>query len=193
VLPNEFLMGYFGFLNETKGGDTLIGALAALRGRKARVKLVLIGGQSGSSDSANNNAFAAEIEKMIKHYDVADRLLRTGFVDAAQVSAHLLACDALVLPYRDGASFRRGSLMAALAHGCPIVTTYPTVPLPALQDGANIRLIPPGSASAIVLAITELLDAPELRARMGQGARELAQRFTWDAIAEQTLNFYRTV
>ena len=193
VQPDEFLIGYFGFLSESKGGDVLIGALAALAGRQARAKLILIGGQSGSSDSANNDAFVLEIDKLIRDYNVADRLLRTGFVESPQVSAHLLACDAIVLPYRDGVSFRRGSLMAALAHGCPIITTYPATPLPILQEGVNIRLVPPGSASAIVLAVTELLDAPELCARLGQGARDLARHFTWESIAERTLAFFQTI
>lgn len=193
VHPDEFLIGYFGFLSESKGGDVLIGALAALAGRQARVKLVLIGGESGSSDSANNEAFAREIDKLIRDYGVADRIIRTGFVEPRQVSAHLLACDAMILPYRDGVSFRRGSLMAALAHGCPIITTYPAKPLPMLQEGVNIRLVPPDSASAIVLAVTELLDAPELRARLGQGARNLAHSFAWEAIAERTLAFFQSL
>lgn len=193
VQPDEFLIGYFGFLSESKGGDVLVGALAALAGRKARVKLSLIGGQSGSSDSANNAAFAAEIDQLIRDYNIADRIMRTGFVESAEVSAHLLACDAMILPYRDGVSFRRGSLMAALAHGCPIITTYPALPLPILQEGVNIRLVPPNSASAIVLAVTELLDAPDLRARLGQGARHLARHFTWASIAERTLAFLQSV
>jgi len=193
VYPNEFLLGYFGFLNESKGGDVLIGVMAALLSRKARVRLVLIGGQTGTSDTANNAAFSAEIGKLIARYDLADRIIQTGFVEASEVSAYLLTCDAMVLPYRDGASFRRGTLMAALAHGCPIITTHPAMPLPELQDGKNIRLVPPDSASAIVLAVTELLDAPDLRARMGQGARELAKQFEWGAIAEKTLEFFKSI
>jgi glycosyltransferase involved in cell wall biosynthesis len=193
VYPNEFLLGYFGFLNESKGGDTLIGAMAALVSRKVRVKLALIGGHAGTSDAASNEAFSAEIEKLIAHYDLNDRLLRTGFVEAPEVSAHLMACDAVVLPYRDGVSFRRGSFMAALAHGCPVITTHPAQPLPELQDGVNIRLVPPESASAIVLAVTELLAAPEFRARLGRGARELSMRFTWETIATRTLEFYRSM
>jgi glycosyltransferase involved in cell wall biosynthesis len=193
VAPNEFLLGYFGFLNESKGGDTLIGALSALVSRKARVKLTLIGGQTGTSDAASNEAFSAEIEKLIARYDLNDRIPRTGFVDAPEVSAHLMACDAVVLPYRDGVSFRRGSFMAALAHGCPVVTTHPATPLPELRDGVNVRLVPPESASAIVLAVTELLDAPELRARLGQGAHALSALFRWETIAVRTLEFLQSV
>jgi len=193
VAPQDFLLGYFGFLNESKGGDTLIGALAALTSRKARVKLVLIGGETGTSDAERNAAFNAEIERLIARYDLADRVIRTGFVTSEAVSAYLLACEAIVLPYRDGVSFRRGSLMAALAHGCAIVTTHPALPLPELQDGANVRLVPPDSASAIVLAVTELLEAPDFRARLGRGAQKLSALFSWEGIARRTLEFYRSL
>ncbi len=192
VHPKELLLGYFGFLNESKGGDTLIGALAILKDRRAPFKLLLIGGQTGSSDETNA-AFEAKVEKMIGRYDLTDHILRTGFVDAAKVSAHLMACDAVVLPYRDGVSFRRGSLMAALAHGCAIITTEPQSVMPELRDGVNLRLVPPDSAQALVLAITGLLDAPALRGRLGQGARELAGGFGWDSIARRTLDFFQSV
>jgi glycosyltransferase involved in cell wall biosynthesis len=84
-------------------------------------------------------------------------------------------------------------LLAALAHGCAVISTEPARKLPELKDGDNIRLVPPGSAPALVLAVTELLHAPELRARLGQGARKLASAFGWDAIAGRTLDFYRSI
>jgi glycosyltransferase involved in cell wall biosynthesis len=83
--------------------------------------------------------------------------------------------------------------MAALAHGCPVVTTHPATLLPELRDGVNIRFVPPESASAIVLAVTELLDAPELRARLRLGARELSALFSWETIVARTLEFLQSV
>jgi glycosyltransferase involved in cell wall biosynthesis len=189
VRPDEFLLGYFGFLNASKGGDTLIMALSTLRERKARVKLILIGGEAGASD-ATDAEFAARVERMIVRYDLGDQILRTGYVAGPEVSGHLLACDAAALPYRDGVSFRRGSLQAALAHGLPIITTDPAARLPELRDGENVRLVPADSAPALVLAVTGLLEAPDLRARLGAGARALAEQFRWPAIARQTLEFF---
>ncbi len=189
----EFLLGYFGFLNESKGADTLIEALAVLVNvRKAPVRLVLIGGRTGVSDPTNA-AFDARLTRLVARHDLQQRVLGTGFVDAPDVSAAMMACDAVVLPYRDGASLRRGSLLAALAHGCAVITTQPAEPLPDLRDGDNVSLIPPGSAAAIVLAVTQLLDAPELRARLGQAAREAAAAFSWEQIARRTLEFYGRV
>lgn len=190
VGEGDFLLGYFGFLNHSKGGDTLIRALSILAERRAPVKLVLIGGQTGSSDP-NDAAFSAEVEKLIARHGLEGRIARSGFVTASEVSAHLLACDAIALPYRDGVSLRRGSLMAALAHGCAIISTQPAAPIPELRDGENLRLVPRDSPQVLGLAISELLDAPELRARLGAAARETAQQFRWEAIAAHTLDFLR--
>jgi glycosyltransferase involved in cell wall biosynthesis len=188
----DFLLGYFGFLNHSKGGDTLMRALATLQDRHARVKLVLIGGQAGSSDPTDIE-FGAQVEKMIARYGLENSIVRTGFVAAEEVSAWLLACEAVALPYRDGVSLRRGSLMAALAHGCAVISTQPHSPVAELKDSENIRLIPPDSPEVLVLAITGLLHAPEFRMRLGAAARLTAQQFGWGAIAKHTLEFFNAV
>lgn len=192
VGPDEMLLGYFGFLNESKGGATLIQALARLADGDVPVKLVLIGDRTGSSD-ATNIAFGAQLDALMTRHQLADRILRTGYVEAAEVSAHLLACDAVVLPYRDGVSFRRGSLMAALVHGCPIISTQPVIPLPEVRPGENIWLVPPDAPEALAEAVLELRASPELRARLGKGAAALSAEFAWDKIAARTLEFWRSL
>ena len=138
---HDVLLGYFGFLNESKGADTLIEALAQLDGR---FHLVFIGGQTGASDSANNQAFLDGLRAQIAAQGLAERVHWTGFLSDARVSAHLRAADMLVMPYRDGASLRRGTLMAALAHGRPLITTTPTAITPQLIAGENCCLVPVG-------------------------------------------------
>ena len=60
--------------------------------------------------------------------------------------------------------------------------------------GARSSTVPRAeSAPALVLAVTELLYAPELRARLGQGAQTLAAGFRWEAIAGRTLDFYQSI
>ncbi len=189
VAPTDLLLGYFGFLNHSKGGDTLINALGILHDRRAPVKLALIGGQTGASDPTDA-AFAAQVETRITRLGLENSLRRTGYLAAAEVSAWLLACDIVVLPYRDGVSLRRGSLMAALAHGCAVISTTPAAPIPELPDGRAVRLVPPASPEALVLAISELLAAPDLRAELGAGARQAAAGFGWEAIARRTLAFF---
>jgi glycosyltransferase involved in cell wall biosynthesis len=192
LAPEGWLLGYFGFLNASKGGETLVRALAALVAAGRPAWLLLIGGQAGSSDPTDLG-YGREVDALARALGVQERILRTGFVPPEEVSAHLTACDVILLPYHDGASFRRGSLMAALAHGCAVVSTLPAVPQPGLLDGANIRLVPPDDPAACAAAVAELMAAPDLRLRMGQGARNLAAEFGWARIAEQTAEVFEGV
>jgi glycosyltransferase involved in cell wall biosynthesis len=202
VKPDGILLSYFGFLNESKGAETLVRALARLVQREhnpqpasniqypiSNIQLIMVGGKVGSSDPTNI-AYLKRIEGLIEELGLADRVFWTGYTPQSEVSANLLASDICVLPYRDGASFRRGSFMAALAHGLPIVSTRPRVDVPELRHGENILLVPPDAPVALAEAIARLSADVELRRRLGEGAARLAQSFTWEKIAEKTEALY---
>lgn len=179
----HFVWAYFGFLNATKGGETLVRALSQ---SPEGHRLLMIGGRVGSSDPTNQ-AYAARVAGLIDDLGAAERVQWTGYMPAEQVSAALLSVDAVVLPYRDGISFRRGSLHAALAHGCAVVSTRPQVPIAELQDGDNVLLVAPDDPAALCGAAQRLRRDAALRRRIGEGARTLAEQFTWEHIARRTV------
>lgn len=185
--PGDCLLSYFGFLNESKGADTLVTALAQL---DDRCHLVFIGGQTGSSDSTNQ-AFLARLQGQIADLGLAERVHWTGFLPDREVSAHLHAADLMVMPYRDGVSLRRGTLMAVLAHGRPLVTTLPAAPAPELRHGENVWLVPPADPASLAAALRALLADAALRHSLGTGAVQVADLFTWDKIAAQTAVFFQ--
>ena len=187
VDPDTFLLGYFGFLNESKGADTLLEALAGL---PDRYHLLFVGGRTGASDPQNNQQFAGQVESLIAQHELQARVHFTGFLPDEATSQHLAAVDLMVLPYKDGASLRRGTLMAALAHGRPTVTTEPAGPLPELSDGAAVQLVPPADAVALRGAIEQLAVQPGQRQQLGRAASQLAAQFRWDHIARQTAAFF---
>ncbi|MDX1991564.1 MAG: glycosyltransferase family 4 protein [bacterium] len=192
AVPETFLLAYFGFLNRSKGVETLLHALANLREQKIPVRLVMIGGRTGSSDPSNA-AYAAEIDHLISQLNLNESIHWTGYADEREVSAWLAASDLIALPFNDGASYRRGSLMAAIAHGCPILTTTPTISIPTFVHQENLWLTPIGDAQALSEAITHLLETPMLRQRLAEGARKLDQQFQWDAIAHDCLALFQRV
>ncbi|HDH10002.1 MAG TPA: glycosyltransferase, partial [Chloroflexi bacterium] len=153
---------------------------------------LMVGGKVGSSDPTNV-AYLRKVEGLIEELGLADRVLWTGYTPPEEVSANLLASDVCVLPYRDGASFRRGSFMAALAHGLPIVSTRPRVDTPELRHGENILFVPPDSPTALAGAIARLAEDPALRRRLGEGAAKLARNFTWEEIARKTRAVYQEI
>jgi glycosyltransferase involved in cell wall biosynthesis len=185
VKPDGILLGYFGFLNESKGGEELINALHLLVEQGLPAHLLKVGGRVGTSDPTNR-AYAEKIERLIADLGLIPRVHWTGYARPAQISAALLATDVCVLPYRDGASFRRGTLLACLAHGRATVTTRPRAPLPEVRDGETMLLVEPRDPSGLAQAVTRLALDPELRARLEANAEALAADFTWDRIARRT-------
>lgn len=188
--PEDVVVGYFGFLNASKGVDTLLQAVRIARNGGLPAKLLMIGGRTRTNDPANF-VYADEIDELIGKLDLLDHIKWTGFVDDRAVSGHLMAADAVALPYRDGVSFRRGSLMAALAHGCAIITTHPDVDTPELVGNKHVRMIAAESPTALALAIEDLAQNPELCAEMGRNAARLAADFSWETIAARTAAFYQ--
>jgi glycogen synthase len=64
----------------------------------------------------------------------------------------------------------------------------------ALQPGTFEPTDAAAFSSGLAAAINRLGADPELRARMGrQGRQRVLEHFSWDAIAETTLNLYRTL
>ena len=192
VGEDEVVLAYFGFLSESKGGEELVQALATLRRRGLPVRLWFIGGQVGSADPSNR-AYLERVRALIAQGGLESWVRWTGYVSPAEVSANLLAADLCVLPYRDGISFRRGSLMAALAHGLPIVSTYPAVPIPEIADGRNVSLVPACDAEALATRLVALIADPAARRLLSEGARRLAGRFGWASIAARTAELYRAL
>lgn len=186
LTPADYLLGYFGFVNESKGADILIQALADV-GKQTH--LVFIGGQTGSSD-ATNQRFLDQLQGQITALGLSKRIHWTGFMPDQLVSTYLHAADMMVMPYRDGVSLRRGTLMAVLAHGRPLITTEPITPTPELIHGEHAWLVAPDEVDALISAIQMLQAEPWLRQRLGSGATEVADLFTWDKIARETAVFY---
>jgi glycosyltransferase involved in cell wall biosynthesis len=188
----DFLIAYFGLINRSKGVDTLLDALDCLRREGVPARLVIIGGGAGSSDPTNA-AYINEIEGQIDRLNLRPFIDQTGYLDDYGVGAFLTAADAVALPFRDGASYRRGSLMAAIRYGCAIVTTTPAVEIPTFRDGENLLLCPPDDARALASALRRLHETPDFRASLRREVARLTREFDWNLIARDTVQFYETL
>jgi len=189
----DFLLAYFGLVNRSKGLEILLESLAHLRADGLPARLIIVGGEAGTSDPTNV-AFDAEIRALIQRLGLEAAICQTGFLsDDQAVAAYLTASDAVVLPFLDGASYRRGSLMAAIRYDCAIVSTTPRVSIPAFADGENMLLTVPGDSNALIDALRQLYQLPELRQRLRSGAAALAQNFEWPQIAGDMAAFIQSI
>ncbi len=192
VSGDEILLGYFGFLNTSKGGETLLRALAELRQSGMPARVVLIGGSAGASDKTDA-VHTQQLLSLAQSIGVGAQVLRTGFLSEADTVAALQSCNMMVQPYADGASLRRGSLLACLASGCATITTNPASRIAELQHNVNVHLVPPNEPAALAAAVRTLQADTALREKIARGASALAASFDWGSIARRTEEFFGAV
>jgi len=190
---NAVVIGHFGFVNAGKGINNLIEALANLRAAGHNLRLLFIGEQRNTVDTDDDATYLAALENRINRLGLADSITWTGYLSDPEVASCFHAVDLMALPFTDGASYRRSSLIAAIHCGCAILTTQPTVQVEAFEHGDNLWLVPPLSSEAIERGILRLMSDRDLLQRLRWGARQLSQSFDWDAIARETTAFFRTI
>jgi glycosyltransferase involved in cell wall biosynthesis len=122
-------------------------------------------------------------------HDLADdvRVETPGVLSAEDVARRLAASDIYLASHHEGISSRRGTMMAALQHGLPVVGTDGRLTDPMLRAEADaIRLVPVGRPEVFAEAAAALAGDPRERQARGRRARELyEQRFDWPVIADR--------
>ncbi len=201
---DAFTIAYFGLVNTSKGVETLFGAAERLRRTGIDFKLLLIGEDQGVSDPTNA-ATAARAHDLASQLGLEDGIIRTGWLPPSEISDALKAADVAALPYADGASLRRSTLITCFAHGVPVVTTTPAVQveIPARFavepfdqvdqfriDGRVAALVPPGDDAALGEEITSLFRDDGRRERLARAGRRFAKRLSWPDIATATARVY---
>jgi glycosyltransferase involved in cell wall biosynthesis len=122
--------------------------------------------------------------------DTSVELEDFGVLEAERASSLLANAD-VQLFVRSGLSTRRGSGIAGIACGVPIIgfsdaeTAFPITE-------AGVRLVPMGDREGLVRELVQVLKQQTLRATLRQRNLEATERyFSWDRIADAYLSFLR--
>jgi len=177
--PAAVVLGTFGFAAAGKGLDVLLQALPELAAAPA-AHLICIG-----AVREEDRASRRELESLAQRLGVAQRVHWAGELPAQEATDLLAGVDAYVVPYDDGASLRRGTLMAGFQTGVPIVTTTPRYDDPCLRHGETLFIVPPQSPKALAQGLRDLLADARLQQRLREGAAAVAGRFHWGDIARR--------
>jgi glycosyltransferase involved in cell wall biosynthesis len=162
--PGTLVIGHFGTFGRLLK-PLLMSVLPPLLEDPARIGLLI--GPGGPE-------FAAELVARFPH--LSGRLHCTGGLQACDVAPWLGAADLLIQPYSDGASSRRGTLMAGIALGMPIVSNqgHSTEGLWRECNAVQLADLPP--VEGFVRTAEEVLANPAMRTRLGQNAALLYKR-----------------
>jgi|GEM_PF-1390593 len=177
------VLGTFGFPAPGKGLETLIHALRSLNDSTAAHLLCI--GETREGD----RSYRAELKVLAQRFGVADRIHWVGGLTAQEVADLLAGADAYVVPYDEGASLRRGTLMAGFRIGIPIITTMPRYPDPALKVSETVLAVPPRAPDALADCIRDCFADANLRDRLRRGMEAIGSRFDWPTIAAAHVEF----
>lgn len=188
-LPEDApLLAHFGMVYPGKGLETMMAALPKILSHERRARLVIVG-----DTRPENHAYRLTLEALADRLGVASAIIWSGRRTNEEVSRILQVSDLFVVPYDDGVSIRRGSLIAGLAHSLPVISTHSPVSSTYIKDGVNVALVPPKDADALATRVVALLAMPGEAARLAKAAGTLAEQFAWPAIARATRALYAEV
>jgi glycosyltransferase involved in cell wall biosynthesis len=174
-LDDAVVIGDFSAFSWSKRPDLLLAALAA-SGPSAR--LLLIGGVH--CDPQLRRRF---FERAARE-GLAARVIEARELDSAGVSRMLGLVDIYVHTGVQGASSRSTTLVAALAHGLPVVA-FRGVETPAYFDSGSLELVAGGGDRELLDAVARLVTCQERRAALARAAINLyRKRLDWDRIAQ---------
>lgn len=165
ISDQSFTFLYAGSLVERKDGVlSLIAAFAMAFGAGGSARLVVLGYGSAAQNAAVRAAIVA--------HGVADRVTLRDPVPQADLSAWLLAADALVLcrPLSRQASYGFPTkLVEYLSTGRPVIVTATSDIGYYLRDGVSAFLVPPNDLSAFAQAMRRAESDRDSAAQIGQG------------------------
>ncbi|HUQ62953.1 MAG TPA: glycosyltransferase [Acidimicrobiales bacterium] len=173
-LNDDPVLLFVGRIQHLKGVDVAIEALAL---GPPRARLVVVGGPSGPGGEAE----LSRLRKLADERGVGRRVLFVPPQPHGGLAAYYRAADVCVVPSRSE-SFGLVALEAA-ACGTPVVASAVGGLRTLVEHGRTGFLVGGCDPEAFADYVTELVDQPDLAARMGSAAEGLSRRYSWSITA----------
>ena len=172
-----FCLGNVARLEEQKGHDDFLQALAQVRDEIPGLTVLLVG-------EGTRQAHLQALTRELGLQEVV-RFLGTR----RDIPRILRALDVFIMPSSwEGIPL---TLLEAMGYGLPVISTRVGRAPEIIRDGANGRLAPVAAPGALAGAILELYRHPELRQQWGEQARRTVQeKYTLEQFLEQFAAIY---
>jgi glycosyltransferase involved in cell wall biosynthesis len=165
---------YLGRLKRYKRVDLVLHAIARLARQGIQARLI-IAGQGDRED---------ELRALRDQLGLSRLVEMPGFVSEAEKRRLMQQAWVHVLTSpKEGWGITN---LEAAACGTPTVASNSPGLRDSVIDGKTGLLVPHGEVEPLAAALGRVLTDAELRNRLGKGAREFAQRFSWDRSADET-------
>jgi len=179
------LFSFWGMFHRGKGLELLLHAFRRAVQREQSLRLILAGAYR-----ERDSDYIERVRLLARDNGIADRVEMLFNRSGTEVAGLLRRSCAAVLPFSDGATFRRGTLVAALQLGVPVITTRGPDTPEELKDGVNVLFA--NSEGEIADRMVALANDPAMRSSVSAHSLLAARRFRWECISEEHLRLYRS-
>jgi glycogen(starch) synthase len=177
----EPTIAFVGRVEEEKGPDVAVQALAELERRhRVAARLVMCGSASPH--------MTAVIEALARELGVAERVELRGFLGAEQLGAVLASAHVMLAPYVWDEPLGLVCVEAGLARA-PVVASLSGGMPELLRDGKEALFFPKGDVDACVKALARTLSDPDATAARVERAFVRAREFGWKTYVERVEGF----
>ncbi|HKZ26585.1 MAG TPA: glycosyltransferase, partial [Rubrobacteraceae bacterium] len=187
------IIAYFGFLHPVKGIENLLKAYRGVLEARPQARLLLVGGVESLALGDEADWYWNKLRGLVEELGLDGSVGMTGYVPEREASRILSGADVGVLPFNEGVTLKSGTLLTLFAHGLPVVATRPDPPEPDLVDGQLLRLVERRDATKLSAVLSDLLEDPTMRARLGKAGLAYSESLSWPATAERHVEVYKSV
>jgi phosphatidylinositol alpha-mannosyltransferase len=177
--PGGPVVLFVGRLDARKGLPVLLRALARLRSRGSRARLVVVGA----------GPLLADYRQLAVELGIGDAVRFDGLVATELLPRYYASATVYCSPALGGEAYGI-VLIEAMASGAPVVASDIPGYNEVVQDGVNGLLVRPADDAALGDAIGRLLDGPALRERLADAGRHRAETVAWPRVAQQVEQYY---
>ena len=182
--PIPYILGDYilvvGRVEARKNPTTAIKAFALIANQYPKLQLIFVGSDGYKAEEAK--ALASQL-------GLANRIQFVGFAEE-KVLANLYAHARVAL----FPSFYEGfglPVLEAFHYGVPLVAS--NTPAVAEVAGDSALLVEPTDTVAMSHALTQLLEDPELRAKLIEKGAERLKQYSWEASAEKLIEVIKSI
>lgn len=192
-LAGRKVLSTFGLVSPGKGIECALEALPAIRARHPEVCYVVIGKTHPAVQRRHQEGYREELVRLVDRLGLRDAV---RFVNSYQSKEGILrwlaASDVYLTPYHNPHQITSGTLAYALAAGRAIVSTPYLYARFLLADGRGL-LVDFRDPEAMAEAVNQVLDSPELQARLEASAAAYGRQLLWPAVARRFVEVCRRV
>lgn len=186
------LILFVGRFDRHKGADIMLDAFVRVARAVPSARLLFVGPDRGLVDQTGRAMTCDTYLDAHVPSEVRGRIEITGALPSAQISALRRRALITVVPSRYE-TFGM-TVVEAMAHGSPLVTSGAGGIAEIVCDGKTARLFENGSAESLAKVLCELLARPDEAAALGARAlRDCERRFRPEVVARQMVDFYDRV